>query len=62
MSTFLAVLLYFGLTILEIFLGAWFVADAVRSFKRERYWLFGVNVMLAIYCAARLVQLTFIQF
>ena len=62
MNHLLAGLIYFGCIFIEVSLGGFFVSQAIDRFKREQYWLFGVNVMLVIYCAVHLVRAMFIEF
>ncbi len=40
-----------------IIMSAMFIAFSVHSFKDEKYFRFGVNLMLALWCATDLIEL-----
>lgn len=42
--------IYLICTGLQIMLTGYFIGDAVKQFKLNRYFVFGVDVTLAIYC------------
>jgi hypothetical protein len=37
-------------TMLQVLLTGYFIGASVRHFKKEEYFLFGVDITLAIYC------------
>ena len=37
------------MVVANVFLGSWFISYAVDCFKRERYFGFGLHIMLAIW-------------
>lgn len=45
-----------------IFIGGYWISDAVREFKAEKYYKFGIDVMLAIYEVILLVDIMFTEF
>lgn len=40
-------------------IGAWFIGDAVRAFQKRKYFLFGLNIMLAIHEVLMLILAIF---
>ena len=42
--------------IVALLVGAWCICDAIYEFKKQRYFLFGLNVMVAIGCVFELAR------
>ena len=56
----MAVLINLVFFLIAILIGAWCIADAIHEFKRKRYFLFGMNAMIAIGCIIELVKRTLV--
>lgn len=41
---------WFIIQIAYILFGAWCISDAIKNFKKEHYFTFGVNLIIAIGC------------
>ena len=48
MDKFLSFIVPAGLHVLYCVGGAFFIADAIRSFNQKKYFSFGIDVMLAV--------------
>jgi hypothetical protein len=47
------------LMVIVIFVGGWFVYEAVRYFREGKYFFFGVEIFLAIWLILNMVNLKF---
>lgn len=55
MRDILTILINFVLWITYIFMGAWSISEAVQEFKKNQYFRFGLDVMLALWWAFHLL-------
>ncbi len=53
----LAVILLFAIIVIATFLGAISIASAIRNFKREKYFIFGVDIIVAIMFITTLIRI-----
>lgn len=49
----------FIIYIVEVLFGAFWIREAVYDFKRQRYFIFGLDVMTVAYCMCMLAKLCF---
>ena len=52
----LKLILLLVIELLAVLMGAWFVGDAVESFRQRRYYKFGFNLMFAIWEATLMIK------
>lgn len=52
-------IIYFIVYTVEMLLGAFWVREAVNDFKRQRYYLFGIDMMTVAFCVCMLAKLCF---
>ena len=50
------IILSLFVTMVAVFMGSWFIGDAIKAFKERCYYKFGVNLMLAIWEAALMIK------
>lgn len=53
----LSIIFLLILAAIEVGIGALCIERAIENFKDKRYFWFGMNIMVAIYCAATLINI-----
>lgn len=57
LKAILSTLFLLFLAAIEVGIGVLMVDQAVQNFKNKKYFLFGMNIMVAIYCVATLINI-----